>query len=377
MDIHSPVFFVLIGFFLVLIIEQIIHSYKDRHLHQIIPFEHDENKSIEGENEDQQKNLLALVFAVMFHKGIMAFSLGINLTRAKVVLKVFMGCILIFSIASPIGIAIGIGLMNLPPSLSRDIVALILQAIAGGTFLYITFIEVLFHELNYNMHEEIWNPLENLLIRFWVERLVFRPLGLFLGLGSTKKNLPMLSNLELEDYYLKHKDKPLTFFKREALNLAVNLNMSERKIQRWFRMRRGADKSKLLDKFSETGWKSWIWDIRNCWYHYPHHLIDTDIWWYYMVELSFYWSLLFSQFYDVKRKDFWEMFIHHLTTIALMGFSWTCNLTRVGTNGCYRGHTNVLGAFSVVVQLVVDKLRHFICLDLVGAIVGRTGVTSP
>ena len=25
------------------------------------------------------------------------------------------------------------------------------------------------------------------------------------------------------------------------------------------------------------------------------------------------------------------MFIHHLTTIALMAFSWTCNLTRVGT----------------------------------------------
>ena len=29
--------------------------------------------------------------------------------------------------------------------------------------------------------------------------------------------------------------------------------------------------------------------------------------------------------------DFWEMFIHHITTISLMGFSWTCNLTRVGT----------------------------------------------
>ena len=42
-------------------------------------------------------------------------------------------------------------------------------------------------------------------------------------------------------------------------------------------------------------------------------------------------SLVITQFYDVKRKDFWEMFIHHLTTIALMGFSWTCNLTRVGS----------------------------------------------
>ena len=49
------------------------------------------------------------------------------------------------------------------------------------------------------------------------------------------------------------------------------------------------------------------------------------------MELSFYWALCISQFFDVKRKDFWEMFIHHVTTIALMGFSWTCNLTRVGT----------------------------------------------
>ena len=50
-----------------------------------------------------------------------------------------------------------------------------------------------------------------------------------------------------------------------------------------------------------------------------------------MIELSFYWALCISQFFDVKRKDFWEMFIHHVTTIALMAFSWTCNLTRVGT----------------------------------------------
>ena len=66
-------------------------------------------------------------------------------------------------------------------------------------------------------------------------------------------------------------------------------------------------------------------------YNYPHHKIDRDVWWYYMIELSFYWSLCISQFFDVKRKDFWEMFIHHVTTIALMAFSWTCNLTRVGT----------------------------------------------
>ena len=66
-------------------------------------------------------------------------------------------------------------------------------------------------------------------------------------------------------------------------------------------------------------------------YDYPNHIVEGDVWWYYMLELSLYWSLMISQFTDVKRKDFWEMFIHHLTTISLLCFSWTCNLTRVGT----------------------------------------------
>ena len=35
-----------------------------------------------------------------------------------------------------------------------------------------------------------------------------------------------------------------------------------------------------------------------------------------MLQMAFYWSLLVTQFTDVKRKDFWEMFIHHMTTIA-------------------------------------------------------------
>ena len=34
---------------------------------------------------------------------------------------------------------------------------------------------------------------------------------------------------------------------------------------------------------------------------------------------------------NVLVVDFVEMFIHHITTILLMGLSWTCNLTRVGT----------------------------------------------
>lgn len=41
--------------------------------------------------------------------------------------------------------------------------------------------------------------------------------------------------------------------------------------------------------------------------------------------------MLFSQFVDVQRKDFLEMFIHHLTTIFLIIFSYSCNLIRGGS----------------------------------------------
>ncbi|KAI8441922.1 hypothetical protein MSG28_005595 [Choristoneura fumiferana] len=57
-------------------------------------------------------------------------------------------------------------------------------------------------------------------------------------------------------------------------------------------------------------------------FRHPHTVgqagVTNDIWWYYMVSSAFYWSLTLSQFWDVRRKDFWQMFVHHLATIALL-----------------------------------------------------------
>ena len=50
-----------------------------------------------------------------------------------------------------------------------------------------------------------------------------------------------------------------------------------------------------------------------------------------MLELAFYWSLVFSQFIDVKRKDFWQMFLHHIATILLLSFSYIVNFVRIGS----------------------------------------------
>ena len=94
----------------------------------------------------------------MMHKAVMAFSLGLNIAQADVSNKNFMMSNIMFSIASPIGVGVGIAVADLPPSLPQDLCNGILQGIAGGTFLYITFFEVLPHELNLP-HNRLWKVL--------------------------------------------------------------------------------------------------------------------------------------------------------------------------------------------------------------------------
>ena len=131
--------------------------------------------------------------------------------------------------------------------------------------------------------------------------------------------------------------------------LAKDLDMSERQVERWLRQRLLVGKSSKLDKFCESAWralyystlyayawvvlwdKKWFWSIRACWFDFPFHSITNDIWWYYMIELSYFWSLIISQFVDVKRKDFKEMFLHHISTVLLISISWTTNFFRIGT----------------------------------------------
>nr|KAF6451981.1 ceramide synthase 5 [Molossus molossus] len=79
-------------------------------------------------------------------------------------------------------------------------------------------------------------------------------------------------------------------------------------------------------------WSSpWFWDTRQCWHSYPRQPLTSGLYYYYVMELAFYWSLMFSQFTDIKRKDFLIMFVHHLATIGLITFSYINNMVRVGT----------------------------------------------
>ena len=50
-----------------------------------------------------------------------------------------------------------------------------------------------------------------------------------------------------------------------------------------------------------------------------------------MISLGFYCSQFITQFTDIKRRDFWQMFIHHVVTLMLLSISWITNMFRIGS----------------------------------------------
>jgi len=98
--------------------------------------------------QKSSSHMMTVFIAVITHKAVMAFSLGLNIAQSDLSVKAFVWSNVLFSLSSPVGVAIGIALSDLPASLPQEICNGVLQGIAGGTFLYITFFEVLPHELN-------------------------------------------------------------------------------------------------------------------------------------------------------------------------------------------------------------------------------------
>nr|XP_033795042.1 ceramide synthase 5 isoform X2 [Geotrypetes seraphini] len=182
-------------------------------------------------------------------------------------------------------------------------------------------------------------------LRLLFERFIAKPCALHLGIQTNGPRRPQ-PNAILEKVFTSITKCP--DWKRLE-GLSKQLDWDARKIQRWFRHRRNQDKPSMLTKFCESMWRfifygsmfsygmrflwstPWFWDTRECWYNYPYQELTPGLYYYYIMELAFYCSLMFSQFTDIKRKDFLMMFLHHLTTISLIAFSYVNNMVRVGS----------------------------------------------
>ncbi|XP_042605407.1 ceramide synthase 2-like [Cyprinus carpio] len=182
-------------------------------------------------------------------------------------------------------------------------------------------------------------------LRFVFERVVALPLSRRLGVRD-RVWVRVMPVPKLEAFYLQKKQQPS---QNDLLVLEKHCGLTPRQIQTWLRHRRNQDRPGNTRKFCEASWRfvfylmafsaglvslintPWFWDHRECWRGYPRQVVAEAQYWYYIVELSFYLSLLLCVSVDIKRKELIVQIIHHIATIFLITFSYCANYVRVGT----------------------------------------------
>ena len=86
---------------------------------------------------------------IVIHKTVIGLSLGIAFVTSQS--KIWLSLVLtfIFVVSSPVGIAVGLGIRtHAGDSIGSIITSAILEALACGTFAYITFLELIGHEFS-------------------------------------------------------------------------------------------------------------------------------------------------------------------------------------------------------------------------------------
>ena len=97
---------------------------------------------------NEKKSFAELFFAIIIHKSIIAFSVGLKLMSLSNKRLLYCACALL-SIATPTGILFVVTMQELlPHNRTALIIHEVLRAFACGTFFYITFFDILPHELN-------------------------------------------------------------------------------------------------------------------------------------------------------------------------------------------------------------------------------------
>ncbi|KAM6040058.1 zinc transporter ZIP3 [Theristicus caerulescens] len=96
--------------------------------------------------QEEGGKVMSLFLGVAIHETLVAVALGISMAKSSLPLKDAVKMAVTVSLMIPLGISIGMGIESTQNAAS-NITSLLLQGIAGGTFLFITFFEILAKEL--------------------------------------------------------------------------------------------------------------------------------------------------------------------------------------------------------------------------------------
>ncbi|XP_019955119.1 zinc transporter ZIP1 [Paralichthys olivaceus] len=97
--------------------------------------------------QNTDSKVLEICIAILVHKSIIVFSLSVKLVQSAVRPLWVAAYIGVFAMMSPLGIAIGISVMEAQLA-AGVLIQAVLEGLSAGTFIYITFMEILPHELN-------------------------------------------------------------------------------------------------------------------------------------------------------------------------------------------------------------------------------------
>lgn len=156
----------------------------------------------------------------------------------------------------------------------------------------------------------------------------------------------------LEDFYgEKYRN---SFSSKDLDYLSKKIDLSQESISQWLHLRAARDSKavkghqKMVKKVTESLFKlifyssiwfftvyssadePWLTDVSLLWTQHPRHLLNLSQRLVYLMELGLYFHFLVFQFYDTYRKDFLEMFAHHVATILLISISYISVLWRIG-----------------------------------------------
>ncbi|KAH9465831.1 hypothetical protein MJO29_007525 [Puccinia striiformis f. sp. tritici] len=114
----------------------------------------------------------------------------------------------------------------------------------------------------------------------------------------------------------------------------------------------GLAKGKKLQRFAEQGWTlvycSVFWcmgikilcaypepilgmNIRQYWQGYPNTSLDALSKFYYLAQIAFWFQQIVVLQVEERRKDYCQMFTHHIVTVFLVCGSYATNFTGIGT----------------------------------------------
>ncbi|MBZ3890856.1 Zinc transporter ZIP2 [Sciurus carolinensis] len=90
---------------------------------------------------------IQLCLAVLAHKGLVVFGVGLRLVKIGTGSRWAMFSILLLALMSPLGLALGLTVAGRDSGAGQGLAQAVLEGVAAGTFLYVTFLEILPREL--------------------------------------------------------------------------------------------------------------------------------------------------------------------------------------------------------------------------------------